>query len=572
MACALVAFGFLVASSTAEAIQLVGNWRFEGDLTDSSGLGNDLSIVAGGPTFSGTVPPGGFSTQSAAFDGNDQLKNTSPTGLDFTSQYTFSAWVESPTPASGKYHGIFWRGPSASVATSDIEIYTQQSNNQLTVAHNRGASSFDYVYYPAPPDDAYYHLAVTYDASGGAERVKVYYNGVQQTPANQTPDLAVPLAAAGYDVSVGKLGGTGSFHVNSYYNGLLDEVFVYDRALTTRELDRLRQFNDPYPARVGVLYTGESGYQGERPGDKLLGDGAQNAVFHGTGVSVDTVAANARFGDGSFHFNSYAASGFSTIEIPDTAELGHAFTLAAFVNPTENDVSRAFSAYDGGSLTSEDLIFDFDPSGSNTYLKGMRAYVNGVPITPTSAISFSTGEYHHVAMTYEDGLVDHLPGRRAGGPGRGRQRGHQPVRRPALRRGLVRGCQRAVRRQRRRDPGPVQGPVAGRNRPVGRLPVPDNDPRTVDWVAAAVRRTRDVRRRTSPAQLTIGVWFADYGDPIPGQCGGHANDPVCEPFRSARVHPRRAIGGHCHHRHPHRPVVAGRAGRARGRATHAMQQ
>ena len=213
-----VAFlGFLMVNPTAEALQLVGNWQFEGDYSDSSPLANDLSIAAGSPTFSGTVPAGGFSTQSVSFDGNDQLENTSPTGLDFTSRYTFAGWVKSPVPGSGKYHGIFWRGPSGSVTSSDIEVYTQPSG-QLTVAHNRSNGGvFDYLYYPAPPNDTFYHLAVTYDSSEPYEKVKLYYNGVPQSPDAQTPDLKVPLATPSHEISVGKLGGSLFEYIQSLY-------------------------------------------------------------------------------------------------------------------------------------------------------------------------------------------------------------------------------------------------------------------------------------------------------------------------------------------------------------------
>jgi len=393
-----------IASPVEAAV--VAHWAFEDDFLDSSGNGNDLTVAAGNPSFDATVPAGGFSTKSAKFDtsdGSDQLNNTSPNGLDFTSAYSVAGWVKTTTPASGKYHAILWRGVTG--GNSDIEIYNAYSG-KLTVAHNRSnGGSFDFIYYAEPPDDTLCHLAVTYDSSEPTKKVRVYYDGVEQTHTYQTPDLAAPIATAGHDISIGKLDSSEAWQANSFYNGLLDELFVFNKTLTKTQIDSLIQTNDATTLYTGILYDGEATGPGGRAGDKLIDDGAQDALFHGSGVSVDTTAANARLGDGSFHFDSYSTSGFSTIELPNSSELGTEFTLAAFVNPTENDVSRLFSAYNGSSISSTELIFDFDPSGTNPWVKGLRAAVNGAQITPDTPITFTTGEYHHLAMTYDDGLV-----------------------------------------------------------------------------------------------------------------------------------------------------------------------
>ena len=77
------------------------------------------------------------------------------------------------------------------------------------------------------------------------------------------------------------------------------------------------------------------------------------------------------------------------------------FTLAAQVNEVTNDFSRLFSAYDGGAVQTNELVFDIDPSEAVGF--GVRAIVNGTQVK--RSVNFVDNSYHHVAMTYDSGLV-----------------------------------------------------------------------------------------------------------------------------------------------------------------------
>lgn len=254
-------------------------------------------------------------------------------------------------------------------------------------------------------DGEYHHLAATYDNG----QVRTYLDGVV---------IATGTAGSGFvnlirNLQLGEDHGGGS-GVGEQFIGRMDDVLVLQsRALSGGEVRTLANVGaDAFlagatvnPGKMGIYYDGEGPLPVVRTGDKLLVDGAQNAVIHNN-VTVNTNPANARFGDGSFEFAAASGSNWNTIELPGSTQLGDAFTLAAFVNHVENDVARLFGNYDGsGGILAGELLTDFDPSGTDTYRKGFRAIINQTTITPVSPISFDDGELHHLALTYDDGQV-----------------------------------------------------------------------------------------------------------------------------------------------------------------------
>jgi hypothetical protein len=82
---------------------LVGYWRLDGDLTDSSGQGNDGELV-GDPEFSDEVNEfsGG---QSMMFDGDDAILLGNPDILNFgTNDWTVSAWAKKDPGGRGNVY------------------------------------------------------------------------------------------------------------------------------------------------------------------------------------------------------------------------------------------------------------------------------------------------------------------------------------------------------------------------------------------------------------------------------------------------------------------------------------
>jgi hypothetical protein len=156
-------------------------------------------------------------------------------------------------------------------------------------------------------------------------------------------------------------------------------------------------------------------------------------IYFQNDASIDRDQSRAAFGTASVHFGDgpdklELVAGNprppqkdvrgNGLELDNTFRLGTRFTLAAQVCVRDKGgPQRLFSAFDPypergaenqppldrqGWIGSRELILDFDPSGSGEN-KCVRFVVKGQSITAPG--SFTTGKYHHLAATYDDGSV-----------------------------------------------------------------------------------------------------------------------------------------------------------------------
>ncbi|MBW3597739.1 MAG: hypothetical protein KY475_10745 [Planctomycetes bacterium] len=197
---------------------------------------------------------------------------------------------------------------------------------------------------------------------------------------------------------------------------------------------------------LAVLYTFEES-RDRWANDCLEQDGKQSLYFHNA-VLIDQNhsrigrSAKAAFGNSEAIFlpqnseharklisqTAYKGSGYvpwTYLEIDGTFRLGEQFTLAAFVKPQANGKMRLLSSWEpfavrvneppyerDGEVGMKELLFDID-SGGNSPFGCMRLVVHGKEIQAQG--KFHVGEYHHLAATYDKGLVKlYLDGRQAG--------------------------------------------------------------------------------------------------------------------------------------------------------------
>ena len=193
--------------------------NLDGTLTNGTAWGSSAPVIG--------------STSGLSFDGvDDYVSVAHDSELDMTGAYSISAFVNVTDVAT--YRPILFRGMTDS---NDIEVYVQSGTGDLIVAHNRGNSgTFDFVGFDNPPVGSYFHLAVTFNGTD----VMAYYNGVAATVVQGTTAMTAPLDTDnGWwmgKVDHAVFGGT------FYFNGLMDEVRIYDRALSATEVSRLNDY------------------------------------------------------------------------------------------------------------------------------------------------------------------------------------------------------------------------------------------------------------------------------------------------------------------------------------------
>jgi len=217
-----------------------------GTASDSSGNARD-GTVASGVTF---TPSQGVQGGSASFDGSSTAQILDSDGENYInglSAITVSTWVKSnaTNSNSGWMIGIEpdgGGGPMQFRYDSAGFMNTSMSNGmqfQLRVT-NDGGSTFDGVIYETASNQQtteWQHVVLVWE-SGSVPRV--YIDGIQDTPswvgAADTENLAATGVLTGNDRL---LIGRSIKDTSAGWNGKIDDVRIYDRALSTEEVEEL---------------------------------------------------------------------------------------------------------------------------------------------------------------------------------------------------------------------------------------------------------------------------------------------------------------------------------------------
>jgi glucose/arabinose dehydrogenase/PKD repeat protein len=204
-----------VSNSTPPPTGLVLAYGFE----ETSGTtANDSSTAKNNGTINGPVSStSGKFGRALSFDGtNDRVDVPDASSLDLTTGMTLEAWVKPTT-------NVGWRTVILKERGSDL-LYALYSSNgskprveSYTGAENTAAGT------TTLPLNAWSHLAATYDGTN----LRFYLNGALQTTKATTgamPNTTNPL----------RIGGNAVW--GEYFSGLIDEVRVYNRALSAAEI------------------------------------------------------------------------------------------------------------------------------------------------------------------------------------------------------------------------------------------------------------------------------------------------------------------------------------------------
>ena len=186
-------------------------------VTDRTGLGHTGTIAGATWTTQGRF--GGALT----FDGvNDWVTVVDANDLDFTTGMTLEAWVYPTTMGSGSWRTVLLKErPGGEV----YNLYAHATNVTATYVVRAAQPSVP-LDARAPtqlPVNTWSHLAATYDGS----MLRLYVNGTQVG----TRTVAGPLLTSS---GVLRLGGNSVW--GEYFSGRLDEIRIYNRALTTAEI------------------------------------------------------------------------------------------------------------------------------------------------------------------------------------------------------------------------------------------------------------------------------------------------------------------------------------------------
>ena len=208
---------------------LVAYYPFDGNASDMSGNGNHGTVH--GATLG--TDRHGIAGKAYSFDGvDDYIRIASSEELRDLTEYTVSLWAWSQN-FSANYN------PLVSKSSGDISSFEIYGGNGFTLTHNR-SSTHKYQYYSALPSSRWNHLLISYS------------NGT----LSKYDDGSLHASSTGwanpehhdFPVYIGK--GTWQTGNTSLYfhHGSIDDVRIYDRALSATEVQSLFQMENTPPA------------------------------------------------------------------------------------------------------------------------------------------------------------------------------------------------------------------------------------------------------------------------------------------------------------------------------------
>jgi len=343
-------------ASPADCINkgLVGYWDFDEmggtTATDKSGNGNTGTLGGGTaayrPTWSQGVQPlsGGKPGGGALkFDGVDDYVNAgNGSSLQAYSEFSVSAWVYQ-TSETGQYDWIVDKGGNTSGAWG---VSIQNASDEIWIFRNGGSVYWDTDI--TVQKNKWLHLVFVKNSSNNAW---LYIDGVQKA---STTGFIVN-AASGLSVAIGAwLNGP-----THYFNGLIDDVRIYNRALSEAEIRYL--YNQGRPIAHWKFDEGADTATTCNATISTVYDYSGNAnhgtLYLGGSPATSTAWTDGKYGcalqfDGS---DDYVLMGSNIIGTS-------AITYCAWINPTgwgENSKGRIGD--------NSQFVFWLDNSGGNRF-------------------------------------------------------------------------------------------------------------------------------------------------------------------------------------------------------------
>jgi len=182
--------------------------------SDSSGNSNDGTVTGG------TWTAGRFGNALSLTAGS-MVTVSNSASLALASALTLEAWVN-PASSSASWMNLIFK-PVGNPANQNPSYVLQGSSPSSTPSFYVGAATANLAGPAALPVGAWSHLAATYDGA----TMRLYVNGVQVSSRAQTG--ALPTSAD--NLTIG-----GNVFSGQNWNGLIDEVRIYSRALSATEI------------------------------------------------------------------------------------------------------------------------------------------------------------------------------------------------------------------------------------------------------------------------------------------------------------------------------------------------
>ena len=349
-----------------------------------------------------------LNTYSLDFDGvDDYVDCGNISELNGVTEASWSIWA-----AKNGTSDYYLMSCYSSTSSLRQYLFQQYSDKLYVYLSNSGGTlrlmnRIDYIF----NIDEWYHIGIVYNEAelSNADKVKIYINGTLQT--NQTTGFALTsLRSTTASTNIGRA----VDFTTKEYNGKIDEVAIFDSALTPTEITSISSAptdlsllstppiawyrmgdNGSYKSPQWLLPNNEnkdkvSNYSFEFDGvDDYIDCGDSDIFSFGDGATDSAFSVSSWFKMSSFNTNNVVFSKDSGLPNREYA-IGFFGTSQKLRFYIKNQGGNSQQSIDSTTLFALDtwynVVCTYDGSGGSNAADGMKIYVNSVLETPTNII------------------------------------------------------------------------------------------------------------------------------------------------------------------------------------------
>ncbi len=306
----------------------VAFYPFTGNANDASGNGNNGTVT--GATLS--IDKLGNANQAYSFDGTDYISCGSGTSFQNITNLTVAAWVK--TTNSGSYMSICSRDEDGFGRQWQ---FVRNDFNQVHFSTCSAVGVWDSSSSATIINDGYWHFVV---GARTNDSIKLYVDGVKKGGKR----LANPMATVtNCDVMIGST----RDNTSNNWVGSIDEVRIYNRAISVTEVDSL--FNLMKGPNGPIAYYPFNGNAND-----LSGNG-NNATVYSATLTTD------RFGNSNSAYNFDGS--LSYIDAGRIDGIFGNYSIAGWFKTTEQLNNKGIVSIDDVILLEHNLTRTTDTSG-----------------------------------------------------------------------------------------------------------------------------------------------------------------------------------------------------------------
>ncbi len=360
---------------------LAAYWKLDENTGTSAGdtSANALTgTLTNGPTW--TTGRIGSAVQ---FDGtNDRIEVGDQSTLEGYDQISVSAWAN-PSVISGAEETIVSKELifKLDISATAGNVARFMTGNSWSGLHSTTVLS----------TGTWYHIVGTYD---GVTK-KIYINGALEASTALTGNITTNTRS----VQIGSYDSSGT--PTAFLTGAIDEVRVYNRALSAEEVANLYRLTAPTGTDTGLVGYWSMNGQDTTATTAYDRSGAANSgtLTNGPTKVIGKLGQALNF-DGT---DDYVNAGSATI-IDNLTNL----SICAWVNPDTlpNGYSAIIGQMDNGGA---EATFGFHDNGTADYIEFYRTFSGTIGEWHSDGNIVPTGSWSHICMTYNNSSVANDP-------------------------------------------------------------------------------------------------------------------------------------------------------------------